>query len=265
MFKKANWHQAVINAKGFWYGRRGEPIKYGRHRLRYVPGTRPVRLKYVESTDVIVRNDARQLKFFVERVKPGDFVLDIGGNVGQYAVLFCSLVGAEGKVITFEPDPGHRGILCKNLKLNGFEHRVAVEQLALSDTNGSHVFFSRNDQMSSLVKSGLGTNAASLDVQEHVVETTRLDDYLKAQGVAFPNWVKLDTEGAEVNILRGARELLQSPVTIVCELHPYAWDEFDTSYEELLSIISESKKTVRYLDEAYRIEDGPVHGAVIIS
>jgi hypothetical protein len=77
--------------------------------------------------------------------------------------------------------------------------------------------------------------------------------------------VKLDTEGAEINILRGARQLLRAPVTVVCELHPYAWREFDTSYEELLAIISESKKTVRYLDEAYRIEDGPVHGAVIIS
>jgi FkbM family methyltransferase len=254
-----------MNAKSLLYGRSGEPIQYGRHRLRYLPGTRPVRLKYVESADVIVRNDARQLKFFVETIKPGDFVIDIGGNVGQYAVFFEALVGPSGSVITFEPDPQHRTVLLKNLKLNGFQDRVSVEELALSDTNGSHAFFSRNDQMSSLVKSGLGTNAASKDVRQYAVETSRLDDYLKRRGLAFPNWVKLDTEGAEINILRGARELLKSPTTIVCELHPYAWDEFDTSYEELLSIISGSKKTVRYLDEAYKIEDGPVHGAVIIS
>jgi FkbM family methyltransferase len=265
LLTKTRWHQAVINAKEFWYGKKGEPIQYGRHRLRYIPGTRPVRLSYVDSPDVIVRNDARQLQFFVEKVRSGDFVLDIGGNVGQYAVLFASLVGSAGKVVTFEPDPSHREILRRNLALNRFDSMVRVEALALSDSRGSHLFFSRKDQMSSLVKSGLGTNAASPDVFEHVVETERLDDYLETNGLGFPQWVKLDTEGAEINILRGAQKLLNSKATIVCELHPYTWDEFETSYEELVTLIKASDRKMNYLDEQYRIEDGPRHATVIIS
>ena len=255
----------IINAKKLWYLSRGEPIEYGSHKLRFVPGTRPVRLKYLNSPDVVARNDAKQIEFLIQRLRPGDFVLDIGGNVGQYAVLFSALVAPSGNVITFEPDSNHRGVLHRNLQLNGFSDRVTVEGIALSDQNGTHVFFSRkNDQMCSLVRSGLGTNASSPDVKEQIVKTARLDDYLKMKELSFPNWVKIDTEGAEVNVLRGARELLKSKAIIICELHPYAWQEFDTSYEELLTIVRECKRSIRYLDESFKIEDGALYGAVII-
>ena len=264
MLNSAAWHNAVTTAKKVWYGNRGEPIQYGDHRLRYIPGTRPVRLKYVDSSDDVVRNDANQLEFLIERVKPGDFVLDIGGNVGQYAVLFSSLVAPAGKVITFEPDANHRVILRRNLQLNGFLNQTIVEDLALSDTDGTHAFFSRNDQMSSLVRSGLGTNATSADVKEQIVKTIRLDDYVKAHQLPHPNLIKLDTEGAEINILRGARKVLRSETTVVCELHPYAWEEFGASFEELLDIVRESEKEIEYLDKSLSIKGGAFHGSVII-
>jgi FkbM family methyltransferase len=151
------------------------------------------------------------------------------------------------------------------LQLNGFLERTTVEEIALSDENGQHSFFSRNDQMSSLVRSGLGTNWESADVKEHLVQTERLDHYLERQQLGSPNLIKLDTEGAEINILRGAREVMRSNATIVCELHPYAWEEFNTSFAELLSMIKECGRSIRYLDNSYRIEDGPLHGTVIIS
>jgi len=264
MFNSARWHSAVLTAKRVWYGSRGEPIRYGSHHLRYIPGTRPVRLKYLDSPDVIVRNDAKQLAFLIDAIKPGDFVLDIGGNVGQYAVLLSCLVGAGGKVITFEPDSGHRRVLERNLRLNGFSNRARVESLALSDTKGRHSFFSRNDQMSSLVRSGLGANANSSDVKEELVETVTLDEYLEARESRVPDLMKIDTEGAEINILRGARKSLASNATIVCELHPYAWNEFGTSYKELLALISECGRKIRYLDDSLKIEDGAFHGSAII-
>src|SRR6267142_6469385 len=95
-----SFHRGVIGAKRLWYGERGEPIQYGEHKLRYVPGTRPVRVNFIDSPDVTVRNDVHQINFFLEHIRRGDFVLDIGGHFGQYAVLFASLVSASGKVIT---------------------------------------------------------------------------------------------------------------------------------------------------------------------
>ncbi len=259
------FHRSVIAAKRFWYRERGEPIQYGSHKLRYVSGTRPVRLKYLNSPDTIVRNDATQINFFLKRVKPGDFVLDIGGHFGQYAVFFGSLVGESGRVISFEPDPQARETLTANLDLNSLANRVEVEALALFDSDGEHIFFSKGaDSMSSLARSGLGENALSPDVSEYTVTTMRLDDYLAQKTSGYPQWVKLDTEGAEINILKGATAVLRSDATIVCELHPYAWEEFGTSFDELMSLINDAGRRVDYLDPSMRIQDGASYGSVII-
>ena len=256
----------IMAAKKLFYARKGEPIVYGSHKLHYLPGTRPIRLSYLNASDVTNRNDARQLKFFLDRVRPGDTVLDIGGHHGQYAVLFASLTSPQGRVVTFEPDVAARKILVHNLRLNAFTERVKVEDIALSDSDGTHSFFSRGgDSMSSLARSGLGDNAAANDVTEHIVTTMRLDDYLARSGVGLPQWIKLDTEGAEINILRGAREVLKSGAVIVCELHPYVWKEFGTTFEELLQIVQECRRNIRYLDEDFDIRNGAVYGAVIIS
>ena len=193
-------------------------------------------------------------------------MLDVGGHFGQYAVLFAALVSDTGRVISFEPDPAARDILLQNLELNGFANRVEIESLALFDKPGEHSFFSKGaDSMSSLFRSGLGTNASSADVVEYRVETMRLDDYLDSRNLAAPNFVKLDTEGAEINILRGARKLLQSGAIIVCELHPYAWEEFGSSFDELLFLIRDAGRTISYLDPLRSIADGAHYGAVIIS
>ncbi len=257
---------SILAAKNLFYGGRGETIRFGAHQLRYVPGTRPIRLEYSDAPDATTRNDAKQLQFFWDRVQAGDFVLDIGGHKGQYAVLLGSLVGDGGQVVSFEPDEAAREVLLRNLALNSLEKRVKIEEIAFSDSDGTHSFFSRGgDSMSSLARSGLRKNAAALDVAEQSVTTMRLDDYLTRNNLGFPRWIKLDTEGAEINILRGAREVLKSGAVIVCELHPYVWNEFGVDFEELLQLVRECGRTIRYLDETQKIEDGAVYGAAIIS
>jgi FkbM family methyltransferase len=213
-----------------------------------------------------VRNDAQQIKFFLGNVRAGDLVLDVGGHNGQYAVLFASLVSQSGKVITFEPDPNATATLRANLELNGFQDRVKIESLALFDENGEHVFFSKGaDSMSSLVRSGLGANAFEPGVIEYRVKTVRLDDLLKEQVLPAPAVIKIDTEGAEINILRGAQELLKrGGTTIVCELHPYAWEEFGTTYGELLRLVADCNRSIEYLDKSLNISDGAFYGAVVI-
>jgi len=208
-----------VKAKRLWYRDRGEPIQYGQHRLRYVPGTRPVRLKYQDSPDVTVRNDVKQIYFFLENVKCGDFVLDIGGHFGQYAILLSSLVSNTGRVITFEPDPLARKVLSKNIELNGFAGRVEVVSLALFDAHGQHSFFSNGaDSMSSLARSGLGTNAFSAAVSEYAVKTERLDDYLSARKLGYPRFIKLDTEAeAEDGMIANALKVGKMPAS----LRPY--------------------------------------------
>jgi FkbM family methyltransferase len=259
-------NKSIHLAKRIFYGTRGEPIQYGAHKLHYVVGTRPVRLKYASSDDIVARNDAQQIQFYLERVKPGNIVLDIGAHYGEYAVLFGSLVGANGRVVCFEPDVAALSVLRSNIALNHLEDRVAIETRAIFDSNESKELFARHgNAQSSLARAGLGGSDSDADVERYSIETIRLDDFLRQSGLGVPNYIKLDVEGAEINVLRGARETLRSATVIVCELHPYAWSEFGTSFGELLEIVRDSGRAIEYLDRARRIEDGPGYGAVLIS
>lgn len=256
----------TLAAKRLWFGARGEPIEYGRHKLRYLVGSRPVRLKYASSTDAVARNDAKQIQYFLDSVLSAQLVLDIGGHYGEYAVLFAALVGARGQVVTFEPDAAARPVLRANVALNGFEHRVRVEEFAIFDKKESRQLFARHgNSQSSLARAGLGGAADEEDVERYFIQTIPLDEYLSEARLAIPDFIKLDIEGAEINALRGAGRLLRSKAVILCELHPYAWNEFGTSFDDLLRLVHDSGRSMKYLDEERRIEDGPSYGSVVIS
>jgi FkbM family methyltransferase len=258
--------RSVTAAKKLWYGARGEPISYGSHRLRYLVGSRPVRLKFESSSDVVARNDAKQIRFFLDRVLPGQLVFDIGGHYGEYAVLFGALVGAAGHVVSFEPDAAARPTLNANLALNNLSNRVRVEELAIFESRDSRELFARHgNAQSSLARTGLGGASTEHDVERYLVSTCSLDEYLSSSSLPSPDFLKLDIEGAEINALRGATRVLRSATIIACELHPYAWNEFGVCFDDLLRVVSESGRNVAYLDGDRRIEDGPSYGAVIIS
>lgn len=259
--------QAAISVvRKVWYAGRDERLEVNGHSLRYVPGTRPVRPSYRDDPDVVVRNDARQLEYFAENVKRGETVIDVGANVGQYAVLFGAVVGPTGKVVSFEPDRDARLLLEENIAINELESRVHIEPMALFDEVGMHRFYSRTgDAMSSLERAGFGTNANLADIRESTVHTVPLDDYLVSNGMSDPDWLKIDAEGAEINVLRGARRALYGKTKIVCELHPYAWDSFGTSFDELMSMTSQAGRKVTWLDDTREFTGRPDYGAVVIS
>ena len=79
-----------------------------------MPGTRPVRVRYVHSVDdAVARYDALQIKLFSSCLVEGDTALDIGAHYGVYSVLMAALCGQTGRVVAFEPDPYAREVLEK--------------------------------------------------------------------------------------------------------------------------------------------------------
>lgn len=263
---RTRWHAAILAAKRILYRTRGEPIVFGKLHLRYVVGSRPVRLKYADSSDIVARNDARQIQFFIDHVRIGDFVLDVGAHYGEYAVLFAALVGARGRVVSFEPDSAARPVLLANLALNDFTDRVRVEEAALFDESAERPFFARHgNSQSSLARTGLGGDISDDDVEHYSVSAVRMDEYLKSAELPLPNVIKIDVEGAEYRVLRGAGDVLRSNALILCELHPYAWQELGTSFDDILRLVNDAGRSIKYLDESLRIEDGPRYGAVVIS
>lgn len=159
-------------------------------------------------------------------VRPGDWVLDVGANIGYMTALAARMVGAGGRVDAFEPEPGNRARLEAHVALNGLSDRVRVHAVALSDRAGEATIHS--------FAGVAGSNHGSSSLFPHArlspsatapVATARLDDVLAAlDGVAGrrPRLVKMDVEGAEPLVVSGMAGLLggPEPPAILGELNP---------------------------------------------
>jgi FkbM family methyltransferase len=136
------------------------------------------------------------------RAEPGDLVLDGGGGYGDTALYFASLVGAEGEVIVVEMDPRNRRAIERNLELNPeLASRVRVVDAALWEASGVSLSYVAGGKTSRL-----GVEAAS---DRATTETVTLDELLERIGVDRVDFLKLDVEGAELPVLKGASRTLE--------------------------------------------------------
>jgi FkbM family methyltransferase len=157
-------------------------------------------------------------------VRPGDVVYDVGANLGLYCRYLAALGAAE--VIAFEPVEENRALLARNLALGGIGERVRVLPVAVADAD-RRALFQLDDRQSasgalSQVTGGapsLGRRNLGLGPLTAEVECRSLDS-LAAAGLPPPDVIKIDVEGAEALVLRGALGLLRrrSPRLLI-ELH----------------------------------------------
>jgi len=171
------------------------------------------------SDEILVGNYEREgYQFTQQFLQAGMIVLDIGAHYGFYTVLASKKVGPGGRVIAFEPSLRERKRLLRHLRLNGCKN-VQVEGLAVANCESEAEFF---------VVQGRDTGCNSLRppmVNEKIGVTRTslisLDKYLQRNKINHLDFIKIDAEGAELEILKGASELLQRkprPV-IYCEVY----------------------------------------------
>jgi FkbM family methyltransferase len=124
---------------------------------------------------------------------------DVGANAGYYTLLFSRLAGASGRVVAFEPFAANSSNLLDHLSWNRCEN-VQFVQTAVSDSVG----------VSGFDVSGLGHSMVHLahEASQYMVPTVTMDYCIDAVGIAIPDVIKMDIEGAEVAALRGATTVL---------------------------------------------------------
>ncbi len=148
----------------------------------------------------------------LERMLPlGGVFVDIGANIGLMTVLAARLVGAQGRVIAFEPNPVARAILQRNLKLNEAT-QVEVSPLAIGSVPSRSTLYegvgSNRGRATLIQPSGAGAGAE--------VEVVRLSDVIDARDRV--DLVKMDIEGFELEALKGMAEICarsEPPMLIV--------------------------------------------------
>jgi FkbM family methyltransferase len=135
-------------------------------------------------------------------VKPGDFCIDVGANSGPLTLLLAKLTGGGGRVLSFEPGPPYFERLKRNLDLNpGFGEIVTPIQEGLSDREGTLLWAADPEHL---------YNAGFLNVTEGTkVPVSTLDASVKRHGWNRLDFVKIDVEGMELEVLQGARETLE--------------------------------------------------------
>jgi len=145
--------------------------------------------------------------FVARLLRPGMTVLDVGAHHGLYTLLASKRVGREGRVIAFEPSPRERRRLLRHLGINGCSN-VFVEPLALGDHAGEADLFlveGIHDWCNSLRPPKVNERTSTVRV-----EVEQLDEVLRVLGIRRVDFVKLDVEGAELSLLRGASKMLES-------------------------------------------------------
>ncbi len=141
--------------------------------------------------------ERRQTELFVRSVQPGEVVYDVGASVGYYTLLAAQRVGPRGRVVAFEPDLRNAAFLTAHVQANGFIDTVDVRQTAVGAVCGATRF-----------ARGTGTGTGHISAAgELEVPLCRLDD-VTAEQPQPPKHVKIDVEGAELDVLNGAQRTL---------------------------------------------------------
>lgn len=159
---------------------------------------------------------------FQRLIRPGDTVYDIGANIGLYSRIMLRWFQA-GRIIAFEPMQENLDLLRQNVQLSGASDRFQVLPLALSDAEGEEELQIDDMTSGTAVLTSVSGGAASIGRQEfglpplsECVRIVRLDDCIARESLPPPHMMKIDTEGAEVKVLTGAKQTLQKHRPRLC-------------------------------------------------
>ena len=169
-----------------------------------------------------------------KEIKRGDVVLDIGANIGYYTLIFAKLVGEEGKVFAFEPDPTNFSLLKKNVEINGYKNVELVQKAVSNKTGKIKLYLSRYNNVCHCIYN-------SHDGRQSIeVETIRLDDYFKNYNGEV-DFIKMDIEGAEGEAIQGMFNLLKknNNVKIITEFLPIGLKSSSINPEKYLKLLIE--------------------------
>lgn len=159
-------------------------------------------------------------KALATHLKPGGCFFDLGAHVGVYSLIASRLVGPQGKVVAFEPDPLNARLIGEHAARNGLSN-ISVQQVAVWRSE-REVRFRRGGDQRTGESSRRGTvvdSAPALGPGEIIsVQAVSLDHF--AAGNCSPAVIKIDVEGAECEVLGGATELLaRARPILICEVH----------------------------------------------
>jgi FkbM family methyltransferase len=183
--------------------------------------------------------------------KKGDIVIDIGAHIGLYTIISSKRVGANGKVVAIEADPSNFEMLNSNIKLNQLTNVTPLNYAVYSKETKVKLYLPSGEsgftKYNTIMPNWINTQEKFVEVNANTLDYLLQLNKIRQEEV---NWIKIDVEGAEFEVLKGATNVLSKSkdVAILMELHgpPHIYRpkveelvnlynfkiEFEKSYEE---------------------------------
>jgi FkbM family methyltransferase len=194
----------------------------------------------------IRRFEEEEREFLIEYLPVGGIFVDVGANVGVYTLSAARKVGEHGRVVAVEPLHRNALVIALAAELNGVQDRISIVEAPLAGEAG--------DQVSMSVPSGDGAYAhmERTPVDSATLYTTRtLDQVMEERHIEAVDIMKIDVEGAEYQVIRGAESLLTSqtaaPKIVMIEVIAEYLSRFGDSPADVLRFMTRCGYVANYL------------------
>jgi FkbM family methyltransferase len=171
-------------------------------------------------------------------IKKDEIVVDLGAHIGYYSLMMAKLVGKNGKVFAFEPEPRNLELLYKNIKVNLYKN-VKVIPKAVSDIDGECSLFVGQESFGAN-KIFKPKKTDTQKFEEIKTKTIRLDDYFEELGFLKKiSFIKMDIEGSEVRALQGMKNILEfnENLKIFTEINRDALEDSNSNFRDMLEFL----------------------------
>ena len=158
----------------------------------------------------------------IEHFSPedGDIVVDVGAHIGRYTIISSKRVGQNGKVVAIEPEPSNFEILNRNIKLNGLTNVIPLNY-AVNSKQTKLKLYLPVEESGFTIYNTIMVNRAKPEEKFIEINANTLDYLLQQNGIRYANWIKIDVEGAEFEVLKGATSILSKSkdIALLIEVH----------------------------------------------
>jgi FkbM family methyltransferase len=213
------------------------------------------------------RYEQEEVAFVRRLLKPGDTAIDVGAHIGFYTMQMAATVGPAGRVYAFEPLECNADLLERSIAENGFGDRVTFARAAAGSSSGTAMLTFAAETLNSggayLLPDGMAALAGN---QQRRVPIVALDNVPIKRPVRL---IKMDVEGAEPQVIRGAARLLQEDrPAILSELHPTQLDRASgttaTDFLEQIQSIGYRAHLIENGDAGAALDRAPAHALVSV-